>query len=180
MEVANTNLSDAKIGLVVPKYITINSISDLNNVSGKFKNKIIGIEARAGVTQKTYQALRTYQLQLDVETGDSQSMIDTLTNAITKKDWVVVTGWTPHWKFAQWDLKFLQDEKQVFGASEEIKSIVRRDLAIDNPILYSIMKNFKWNASLSASLAMQIREGVSPEVAATEFLSKNPQLLNGL
>ncbi|MDW7674866.1 MAG: methyl-accepting chemotaxis protein, partial [Bacillota bacterium] len=104
LEAANTNLTDAKIGLVVPKYVTISSIQELNKAREKFNSKIIAIEPRAGVTQKAYQALKDYGLQFEVVTGNSQSMIDKLSKAIDAKNWIVVTGWAPHWKLAQWEL----------------------------------------------------------------------------
>lgn len=38
------NLEGAKIGLVVPEYVTVNSIEELNDVKDKFDGKITGIE----------------------------------------------------------------------------------------------------------------------------------------
>ena len=56
------NLQGAKIGLVVPEYVTINSIEELNSVKDKFQGKIIGIEPGAGIMKATEQAIKDYNL----------------------------------------------------------------------------------------------------------------------
>jgi len=47
------NLVGTKIGLVVPQYVTINSIDELNANIYQFKRKIIGIDPGAGLMSKT-------------------------------------------------------------------------------------------------------------------------------
>lgn len=55
-------------------------------------------------------------------------MTSTLAKAIKDKRPIVVTGWTPHWMFTKFDLKFLEDPKGSFGKAENIHTIVRKDL----------------------------------------------------
>ena len=59
----------------------------------------------------------------------------------------MVTGWTPHWKFARWDLKFLDDPKKVYGEAETINTIVRQGLKEDMPEVYAVCDAFKWDSS---------------------------------
>lgn len=173
-------MNDARIGLVVPKYVTINSITELNQYKDKFDSKIVAIEPRAGVTQKTYEAVEKYRLDFLVETGDSQSMLTALENAQARKQWIIVTGWMPHWKFAQWELKFLQDDLGVYGKTEEIKALIRKDLQESNRDLYYILKQFKLNSTLNAQLAMEIKRSHDPGLAAEKFLEQHPELLENI
>jgi glycine betaine/proline transport system substrate-binding protein len=46
------SMEGAKIGLVVPKYVTIDSIAELNDSAKKFDGEIIGIDPGAGVMSK--------------------------------------------------------------------------------------------------------------------------------
>ncbi|RDD60424.1 hypothetical protein DRB17_18120 [Ferruginivarius sediminum] len=32
-------------------------------------------------------------------------MTSSLKRAIEREEWVVVTGWSPHWRFGRWDLR---------------------------------------------------------------------------
>ncbi|WP_245618636.1 glycine betaine ABC transporter substrate-binding protein [Methanogenium cariaci] len=57
-----TNLEGAKIGLVVPSYVTIDSIEEMNSVKDKFDGKITGIEPGAGVMGLTDKAIEEYGL----------------------------------------------------------------------------------------------------------------------
>jgi glycine betaine/proline transport system substrate-binding protein len=47
------------------------------------------------------------------------------------KEWIVVTGWKPHFKWAQHDLKYLKDPKGVYPKACSI--ISRRGFQEDQP-----------------------------------------------
>jgi glycine betaine/proline transport system substrate-binding protein len=42
------------------------------------------------------------------------AMVASLDKAIRDKEWIVVTGWKPHFKWSQNDLKYLKDPKGVY------------------------------------------------------------------
>ncbi len=86
---------------------------DEMTVSERFGGKIIGIDPGAGLMIATDEAVTEYGLDYEVVEGSDATMAAALKTAIDNEEWVVVTGWAPHWKFARWDLKFLDDPKQV-------------------------------------------------------------------
>ena len=45
MEIIGEVYDEARIGLVVPEYVTVNSIDELNAQKDRFGSKIIGIDA---------------------------------------------------------------------------------------------------------------------------------------
>lgn len=71
-------------------------------------------------------------------------MTAALGNAIQNNENIVVTSWTPHWMFARWDLKYLDDPKEVYGGAEQIHTITRKGLKEDLPEAYAILSNFNW------------------------------------
>src|SRR5699024_4954187 len=58
------NMKGTKIGLVVPKYVKIDSIADLakDGVAKKFDNRIVGIDPGAGEMGVTRKAIKAYDL----------------------------------------------------------------------------------------------------------------------
>ncbi|MBO8136593.1 MAG: glycine betaine ABC transporter substrate-binding protein [Desulfotomaculum sp.] len=167
------NLEGAKIGLVVPSYVEINSIEELNSVKDKFDGKIIGIEPGAGIMSATENAIQEYGLDFELVDSSSAAMAASLKKAINDNEWIVVTGWTPHWKFAKFDLKYLDDPKGVYGGEEHIATVVRKGLKEDNEELYKFLDNFKWTPEDMQAVMLKIEEGMSPEEAAKEWVENN-------
>ncbi|MEA4828868.1 MAG: glycine betaine ABC transporter substrate-binding protein, partial [Enterococcus thailandicus] len=85
------NLKGAKVGLVVPDYMDVDSIADLTNQANK---KIIGIEPGAGVVNAAENTINTYDNLADwtVETSSSGAMTVALGQAIKKQEPIVITG----------------------------------------------------------------------------------------
>jgi len=183
------NMVGTQIGLVVPDitvgrqtassgqrnepYIKANSIDDLKKYTDKFNRKIIGIDPEAGIMKKTREAMREYGLyKYELIKGSEVSMVAELSNAIRKQKWIVVTGWVPHWMFARWKLKFLDDPKNVYGGQEEIHTIVRRGLKDDMPDVYRFLDNFHWAPADLEQLMIWIQEdgGMYPGEKALRYM----------
>jgi glycine betaine/proline transport system substrate-binding protein len=175
------NLEGTKIGLVVPDYVSINSINQLDEYADKFDGKIIGIEPDAGIMKKTEKAISKYNLNdyFDLVTGSDPTMTTILSKAIKNKKWIVVTGWTPHWKFAKWNLKYLKDPKNVYGKEEHISTIVRKGLKKDMPDVYKFLDNFYWESEdMEECMLLIEKDDLSREQAAEKWIRNNQKLVN--
>lgn len=170
------NLTGTRIGLVVPDYVTISSIEELNAHADKFKGQIVGIDPGAGLMSKTEKVMEEYKLDnLTLMEGSGATMTAALADATKNNQWVAVTGWTPHWKFAKWKLKYLEDPKNVYGGDEFIHTIVRKDLKKDKPEVYAILDRFSWSPDDMATVMIWIEDGMAPEAAAKKWLAEHPE-----
>ena len=163
----------AKLGWAVPSYVSIDSIEDLNANAAKFGNVIIGIDPGAGLMRLSEQAVDDYGLKLELMEGSGATMTAALADAIKNRKWVVVTGWSPHWMFGKWDLKYLKDPKRVLGGEELIEAIVRKGLSKDMPEVHAFFSHFKWDSPAQLQMVMAWnQEGGSPEENAQRFLKE--------
>ncbi len=168
------NLNGTKTGLVVPAYMDIQSIEDLNKpeIASSLKKQIIGIEPGAGIMMATEKVLGDYALKdYKLVESSSAAMATELQKAYDKKEPIVVTGWTPHWKFAKMDLKYLDDPKGVYGGDEQIHTVVRKGLKDDMESAYTFLDQFQWEPSDMESVMVAIQEGKSPEEAAKDWVN---------
>lgn len=170
------NLEGTRVGFVVPEYVEINSIEQLGKHSEKFDSKIIGIDPGAGIMLAAKDAIEAYELgDMELIRGSGAVMTAALENMINKEEWVVVTGWTPHWKFARWDLKYLKDPKGVFGDTEAIHTVVRKNLKEEKPELYEFLDKFYWEIEDINKVMAMIQKSGKPYESAVEWINKNPE-----
>ncbi|AMB87078.1 glycine/betaine ABC transporter substrate-binding protein [Pseudomonas agarici] len=169
------NFKDAKIGLIVPEYVKAKSIADLKD-DATFKNKIVGIDAGSGVMLKTEQAIKDYGLDTyKLQASSGAAMIAELTRAHEKNESIAVTGWVPHWMFAKWKLRFLDDPKSVYGAAETVNSIGSKGLNKKAPEVAAFLKKFQWASKDEiGEVMLAIQDGAKPEAAAKEWVGKHP------
>lgn len=168
----------ARIGLVVPQYVDINSIEELAENKDKFGGEIIGIDPGAGIMLATERALEDYGLDFKVIQGSEAAMLSALKKAYEKGEWIVVTGWTPHWKFAEYDLKFLDDPKLSYGEAEQLHVLANKDFSNKFPEVAEMLKKFSLNDDQIGSLEALINEGMAPEEAARQWIEDNRELVN--
>lgn len=176
VEVLGTNYAGAKIGLIVPDYVQAKTIADLQTYAKDFDGKITGIDAGAGVMRRAEDAIKEYAL-IDIKLMPSSgpAMATALTRAEKAQKPIVVTGWIPHWMFAKWKLRFLEDPKKVFGDDEHVDTVANPSLASKAPEAAAFLKKFSWSGEEVGSVMLAIREGAKPEDAAKDWISKNPE-----
>ncbi len=142
------------------------------------QGKIVGIEPGAGVMSTTEAAIKEYGLEYRLQDSSSAAMTASLKRAIDKEEWIVVTGWTPHWKFAQWDLKYLDDPKDVYGGAEEIVTITRLGLKEDMPEVYEFLDKFNWTPADMEAVMLNIQDDMTPDEAAGKWIQDNQDKVN--
>lgn len=168
----------AKLGWAVPSYVTIDSIAQLNDNADKFNGKIIGIDPGAGLMALSEKVMEEYGLdKMELIEGSGATMTATLANAIRDKEWIVVTAWSPHWMFGKWDLKYLDDPKNVLGEEEHIDTVVRKDLKADMPEVYAFLDKFAWKDTkqLQMVMAWNQEKGSDRYENAVRFIKENKE-----
>ena len=163
MDFVRVNMEGTRCGIVVPSYVDIDSIDELNSVKDQFDGKIIE------------DAIDSYGLDYELLTGSEASMVATLKGALDDDEWVAITGWSPHWMFVRWDLKYLDDPQQIFGGVEHISTFTRTGFSDDMPEAYAIFERFSWNASDMESIMLNIEDGMSEDEAAAVWVNDHPE-----
>lgn len=180
IEDLGVNLDGTKLGLVVPAYSDANSIADLNDHADAFNGEIIGIDPGAGLMGLTEEVIETYDLDLRLRSGSGATMTAALASAISNEEDIVVTGWTPHWKFARFDLKYLEDPEGVYGGAEQIHTIVRQGLDEDLPEAHAILDAFEWTPEqMGEVMLMNQEDGSDPYENAKQWVEDNQETVQG-
>ncbi len=178
VEVLSEVMTGARIGLMVPTYVDIDTVAELEEYADRFNNQIVGIDPGAGLMAATENALDVYDLDsMELLEGSDATMVAALESAYANEEWVVVTGWTPHVKEARFDLKYLEDPELVFGEEEYVAAVVRQNLQNDMPEVYQFLDNFYWEVPEFADLMLAYDEGGDPYEIAQDWVEENRDIV---
>ncbi|ROO29731.1 glycine/betaine ABC transporter substrate-binding protein [Salinisphaera orenii MK-B5] len=174
----------AQLGWVVPDYVPedkLSSIEDLKDeeVIDKLGGKIQGIDPGAGLMQASEDTMEGYGLNDDYNlvSASGAAMTAALERAVENEEWIVVTGWTPHWMFGRWDLRFLDDPEGTLGGKEHIDAIVRKGFADDYPEVASFLENMDIPLE-DLQAAMYDAQETSYEEAIDKFVEDNQDMID--
>ncbi|MGB0259668.1 MAG: glycine betaine ABC transporter substrate-binding protein, partial [Coraliomargarita sp.] len=166
-----------RVGLAVPTYVDVESLRELNTISGKVGGKIYGIEKTAGLTNSTNIAIREYDLKFKQTNRDTAYMLNALEKAIEAEEPIVVAAWSPHWMFARYDLRMLHDPVNVF-VEDGIRKCARKGFAAEQPEAALFLKRFALNEGQLNALLLEIYESdTDPRDVARKWIAKNPEIV---
>jgi glycine betaine/proline transport system substrate-binding protein len=189
------NLEGTRMGLVVPvvsstwlqaqdgqhtePYMKIDSIEEIKDHYDEFDGKIIGVESDSGMmTVMREKLMAVYGLEdFELIPGSEVSMTAELAHAIQKRKWIVVLGWSPHWMFGRWSLKFLDDPKNMWGGDGTVHTLVRKGLKEDMPDVYKFLDNFNWKPEDMEQLLVWNKMGGNPYDNAKRWMRNNPKVV---
>jgi len=175
----------SRLGWIVPDYVPkdqLNSIADLKSegMAEKLDGTITGIDPGAGLTRLSKKAIEEYGLKdagFNLQTSSGAGMTAALKRAVDNEEWIVVTGWTPHWKFGRWDLRFLKDPKGSLGSFERIHAIARQGFYQEN--IDAAMTLARMNLPLEElQAAMFDAQETSYEEAVDKYISEHEGRVN--
>ena len=173
------SMYSGRLGWVVPDYVPtsdLSSIADLRDPSlaARFNNRVQGIDPGSGLNQASIEALKSYRLNdLELVASSSAAMTAVLDQAIRQQRWVVVTSWTPHWMFARYKLRFLQDPQRVFGGIEWIHALGRPQLDLEMQDVAAFLTRFYLPDQEMSDLLLQANEQTA-EAAVDDYIASHP------
>lgn len=179
VQILATNYPGAKIGLIVPDYVKPTSLDTLNASRSDFDDRIVGIDAGAGVMKKTEEAIKAYGLEMRLQPSSGPAMAAELDRAIRAHKSIAVTGWIPHWMFAKYKLRFLADPKNIYGAEEHVDSVVNPGLKTKAPPVYAFLQKLSWKPEEIGAVMLAVEGGAKPDAAVRKWMADNPARVEG-
>ncbi len=167
-------------GLVVPSYVPVNTIADLQNPKNAalFDGKIIGIDAGSGVMLQADRAIKEYGLKLELVPSSTAARNAAFKTAYDAKKPIIITGWCPDWMCALYNIKFLKDTKGIYSNESRDYHVVRKGFRTDSPRAAEFLARFTLTADqMSEALVWMEQDKIDEQKAAERFISKNTELI---
>lgn len=177
---------EAKLTVAVNSDAPIDSLTELADNADEFGNRLVGIEAGAGLTAATEnEVIPTYGLEdMDFIVSSTPAMLTELKSAMDSGDNIAVTLWRPHWAYDAYDIKDLEDPEGTLGDAESIYSYGSSTLAEDHPEVSEWLSNFKMDSDHLYSLENLMfneNEGSDDyEPIVREWIEQNQEYVDGL
>jgi len=173
--------TDARTGLVVPKYTYddgITTISDLATtaVAGK---EITGIDPGANLMDVVAnQIMPDYGLSdYTLTEGTGETMAQAVGDAISNNEEIIATLWQPHSLFGNYELVMLEEDSTSHFTVSDIKMFGRTGLSTDYPELVTFMENMQFkNNEIGALLSHIGVSDLSEPAAAAEWKAQNEDI----
>lgn len=168
-----------RLGWAVPAYVprdAIESIADLDqqDVRERLDGRITGIEPASGLMRLSRRAIDAYGLDAyTLEPGSGPEMGAALTRAIDAGEWIVVTAWSPHWMFAAFDLRYIEDGRGILGGSERVHALARPGFHADHPAVAELLGRM-WLPQAELEAALLDAHEDSTTAAVDRYLEAHP------
>ncbi|RWP42012.1 glycine betaine ABC transporter substrate-binding protein [Mesorhizobium sp.] len=164
-------------GVAVPKYVTIDSMDQLNDNADKFGGKIVGIEPGSGLMRDTANSVKAYDLKLQLVEGSTAAMTAALKSAVDRKEWIAVTIWEPSWMMQKYDVKFLKDPKAVFPPPQSYYWIGRKGFSAENPHAREVLASVYVPLADITAINSAVNEGKTMDEAIKDWTESHADLL---
>lgn len=164
-------------GVAVPKYVTINSMDELNANADKFGGKIVGIEPGSGLMRDTNNSVKAYDLKLQLVEGSTAAMTAALKAATDRKEWIAVTVWEPSWMVQKYDVKFLADPKGVFPPPQSYYWIGKKGFSAEYPYAREVIASVYVPLADITAMNSAVNDGKTMDEAVAVWIESHADLI---
>jgi glycine betaine/proline transport system substrate-binding protein len=188
IDVAATNLSDARIGFATSKDAYdagLKTYADIAHFKDKLGGKVYGIEPGSGangtiskmITDNTF-GLGGFAL---VESSE-QGMLAEVAHKIREKQPVVFFGWQPHPMNVNVPMAYLAKGNDVFGPNDggaTVVTLTRHGYAKECPNVGRLLSNLTFDSAMENRLMGDILDkSMEPDAAVRAWIKENPTALD--
>lgn len=174
-----------RLGWAVPDYVpedTVRTIGDLDQeaVAEKLDGRITGIDSGGGLMQNSEKAMPEYGLEdrFELMASSGPAMTAALDSAISNDEWIVVTAWSPHWMFAAYDLRYLEDPKGRFGGEEQVRAVGRKGFFKEFPRVASFIDRVFMPLPHMEQVMLDAEKNGDVGQAAEMYLQSHPERID--
>lgn len=185
IDVLGTWLDEAPLTIAVNEDAPIDSLAELAENADEFGNRLVGIEAGAGLTEITQNAvIPTYGLEdMDYVISSTPAMLAELQSATDAGENVVVTLWRPHWAYAAFPIKDLEDPEGALGEPDEIQTVATDGFSEEFPEVAQWLADFHLTQDQLAdlvNLAFNENDAADIESSVQEWREMYPEVEEGI
>lgn len=164
-------------GVAVPKYVPIDSMDQLNANADKFGDKIVGIEPGSGLMRDTANAVKGYDLKLQLVEGSTAAMTAALKSAVDRKEWIAVTIWEPSWMMQKYDVKFLKDPKGIFPPPQSYYWVGKKGFSAEYPHAREVIASAYVPLADITAINSAVNDGKTMDEAVKDWTTSHADLL---
>lgn len=165
-------------GLLLSLVIVGCGQDETSSVSKAMDYTITGLEPGAGQTELNDQAIDEYEnlSGWEQQTSSTGAMLSVLDESIQEEEPIMITAWTPHFMFARWDIKMLEDPNGIFGEEIYAATLGREGLQDEMPTAYTLLERFNWDIEVvNAALLKAEEEQLEMDVIAQQWIDENEE-----
>ncbi len=187
IEVAGTNLKDARIGFAVPKTAYdagLKTYADIAKFKDQLGGKIYSIEAGSSANSTISKMIADNTFGLGgftlVESSE-QAMLSQVSHKIKQKEPVVFFGWRPHPMNINIPMAYLANGNDVFGPNDggaSVLTLTRAGYVKECPNVGRFLSNLVFDVAMEDRLMSDILDkNMQPDAAAKAWIKQNPAVL---
>lgn len=173
----------ARFYWVVPSHVPedqVSEIADLTDaaVAERMADTIFTLAPSTGLTIGAERMIKTYHLAdagYELVPGSAENWVNALRTAVENEEWIVLPLWQPQWLNAAFDLRRLDDPRQVYGEDDTAWLIAHEGLAdLLDARTRAHLSNIRLPVEAVTEMDRSVNvEGLSPRAAARQWMAEN-------
>ncbi|CAM3788242.1 glycine betaine ABC transporter substrate-binding protein [Alkalicoccus chagannorensis] len=170
-----TSYEEVPLGWVVPEYVDIDTIGELEGNADMFDGEIYSIDPGAGIVSLSEEVMDVYDFheEYTLTTSSEFAMVAELEDSVNNEEPVIITGWRPHSMFAEYDLKFLEDEEGIFNL-DNVYVLSYDGIAETHPRAHEILSEWSIEVGDLEEMMLEYEEEETPfDELAENWIEEN-------